>query len=206
MIYFYICSSTLNKPKELVHMHEEVQMILDICKERMELALGHLDKELVHIRAGKASPRMLDSVMVMYYGSLVPISQVSNINTPDARTIAVQPWEKAMIHPIEKAIINSNLGFNPDNNGEFIRINVPTPTEERRKDMVKTVNKEGEIAKVSLRSARKDANDNLKKLLKEGLAEDDEKVAAEEVQEMITNFSKRVDKMLEDKNREILTI
>jgi len=187
-------------------MHEEVQMILDICKERMELALGHLDKELVHIRAGKASPRMLDSVMVMYYGSLVPISQVSNINTPDARTIAVQPWEKAMIHPIEKAIINSNLGFNPDNNGEFIRINVPTPTEERRKDMVKTVNKEGEIAKVSLRSARKDANDNLKKLLKEGLAEDDEKVAAEEVQEMITNFSKRVDKMLEDKNREILTI
>jgi ribosome recycling factor len=187
-------------------MHEEVQMILDICKERMEQALGHLDKELVHIRAGKASPRMLDSVMVMYYGSLVPISQVSNINTPDARTIAVQPWEKAMIHPIEKAIINSNLGFNPDNNGEFIRINVPSPTEERRKDMVKTVNKEGEIAKVSLRSTRKDANDNLKKLLKDGLAEDDEKVAAEEVQEMITNFSKRVDKMLEEKNHEILTI
>ncbi len=187
-------------------MHEEVQMVLDICTERMEHALGHLDKELVHIRAGKASPRMLDSVMVIYYGSMVPISQVSNISTPDARTISVQPWEKAMIHPIEKAIINSNLGFNPDNNGEFIRINVPAPTEQRRKDMVKTVNKEGEIAKVSLRSARKDANDNLKKLLKDGLAEDDEKIAAADVQDMITEFSKRVDKMLEEKNREILTI
>ena len=187
-------------------MHEEVQMVLDICTERMENALAHLDKELVHIRAGKASPRMLDSVMIIYYGSMVPISQVSNISTPDARTISVQPWEKTMIHPIEKAIINSNLGFNPDNNGEFIRINVPAPTEQRRKDMVKTVNKEGEIAKVSLRSARKDANDNLKKLLKDGLSEDLEKVAAAEVQEMITEFSKKVDKMLEDKNHEILTI
>jgi len=187
-------------------MQEEVQMVLDICRERMEHALTHLDKELVHIRAGKASPRMLDSVQVLYYGSLVPISQVSNISTPDPRTIVVQPWEKAMIHPIEKAIINSNLGFNPDNNGEIIRINVPAPTEQRRKDMVKTVNKEGEIAKVSLRSTRKDANDNLKKLLKEGLSEDLEKDAADEVQSMITDFSKKVDKMLDDKNVEILTI
>jgi ribosome recycling factor len=187
-------------------MREEVQMILDICKERMEHALGHLDKELVHIRAGKASPRMLDSVMVNYYGNMVPIIQVSNISTPDARTIAVQPWEKSMIHPIEKAIINSNLGFNPDNNGEYIRINVPTPTEQRRKEMVKQVNKEGEIAKVSLRSARKDANDNLKKLLKDGLSEDLEKDAEDEVQNMITNFSKKVDKMLDEKNIEVLTI
>jgi ribosome recycling factor len=187
-------------------MQEEVQMVLDICRERMEHALTHLDKELVHIRAGKASPRMLDSVQVLYYGSLVPISQVSNISTPDPRTIVVQPWEKAMIHPIEKAIINSNLGFNPDNNGEIIRINVPAPTEQRRKEMVKTVNKEGEIAKVSLRSTRKDANDNLKKLLKEGLSEDLEKDAADEVQSMITDFSKKVDKMLDDKNVEILTI
>lgn len=192
--------------KELVHMQEDVQMVLDICKERMENALSHLDKELAHIRAGKASPRMLDSVLVSYYGSMVPISQVSNISTPDARTIAVQPWEKTMIHPIEKAIINSNLGFNPDNNGEFIRINVPAPTEQRRKDMVKQVNKEGEIAKVSLRSARKDANDNLKKLLKDGLSEDLEKDAADEVQDMISNFSKKIDKILEDKNTEVLTI
>jgi len=187
-------------------MQEEVQMILDICKERMEHALAHLDKELVHLRAGKASPRMLDSVMVDYYGSLVPIMQVSNINTPDARTIAIQPWEKTMIRPIEKAIINSNLGFNPDNNGEFIRINVPAPTEQRRKDMVKQVNKEGEVAKVSLRSARKEANDNLKKLLKDGLSEDLEKDSETEVQNLINDFSKKVDKMLEDKNIEILTI
>jgi ribosome recycling factor len=187
-------------------MQEEVQMILDICRERMEHAITHLDKELVHIRAGKASPRMLDSVMVEYYGSMVPIAQVSNINTPDARTIAIQPWEKTMIRPIEKAIINSNLGFNPDNNGEFIRINVPAPTEQRRKDMVKTVNHEGEVAKVSLRSARKDANDNLKKLLKDGLSEDLESDAEDEVQGMINDFSKKVEKMLEDKNIEILTI
>lgn len=196
----------LIKTKELVHMQEEVQMVIDICRERMEHALTHLDKELVHIRAGKASPRMLDTVMVSYYGSMVPIAQVSNINTPDARTIAIQPWEKNMIHPIEKAIINSNLGFNPDNNGEIIRINVPAPTEQRRKEMVKTVNKEGEIAKVSLRSARKDANDQLKKMLKEGLSEDDEKDAVAEVQELINEFSKKVDKMLDDKNVEILTI
>jgi ribosome recycling factor len=187
-------------------MQEEVQMILDICRERMEHAITHLDKELVHIRAGKASPRMLDSVMVDYYGSMVPIAQVSNINTPDARTIAIQPWEKNMIRPIEKAIINSNLGFNPDNNGEFIRINVPAPTEQRRKDMVKTVNHEGEVAKVSLRSARKDANDNLKKLLKDGLSEDLESDAEDKVQGMVSDFSKKVDKMLEDKNIEILTI
>ena len=187
-------------------MIEEVQMVIDICKERMEDALAHLDKELVHIRAGKASPRMLDTVMVNYYGSMVPISQVSNITTPDARTIVVQPWEKPMIHPIEKAIINSNLGFNPDNNGEIIRINVPAPTEQRRKEMVKTVNKEGEIAKVSLRSARKDANDNLKKLLKDGLSEDDEKDAETEVQDMTTDFSKKIDKMLDEKNVEVLTI
>lgn len=187
-------------------MQEEVEMVIDICRERMEHALTHLDKELVHIRAGKASPRMLDTVVVSYYGSMVPLSQVSNISTPDARTIVVQPWEKSMIHPIEKAIINSNLGFNPDNNGEIIRINVPAPTEQRRKDMVKTVNKEGEIAKVSLRSARKDANDNLKKMLKEGLSEDDEKDAVEEVQQLINEYTKKVDKMLDDKNAEILTI
>ncbi len=187
-------------------MQEEVKMVIDICKERMEHALTHLDKELVHLRAGKASPRMLDTVIVNYYGSMVPISQVSNINTPDARTIAIQPWEKAMIHPIEKAIINSNLGFNPDNNGEFIRINVPAPTEQRRKDMVKQVNKEGEIAKVSLRSARKDANDDLKKLLKDGLSEDLEKDAEAKVQDLINAFSKKIDKMLEDKTVEILTI
>jgi len=187
-------------------MQEEVQMLLDICREKMEHAISHLDKELVHIRAGKASPRMLDSVVVDYYGSMVPIMQVANISTPDARTIAIQPWEKSMIKPIEKAIINSNLGFNPDNNGEIMRISVPAPTEQRRKDMVKQVNKEGETAKVSLRSARKDTNDTLKKMLKDGLSEDSEKDAEAKVQEMINDFSHKIDKMLEDKNLEILTI
>jgi len=172
----------------------------------MEHAITHLDKELVHIRAGKASPRMLDSVMVEYYGSMVPVAQVSNINTPDARTIAIQPWEKSMIKPIEKAIINSNLGFNPDNNGEIIRINVPAPTEQRRKEMVKTVNKEGEVAKVSLRSARKDANDNLKKLLKEGLSEDVEKDAEDEVQKIHDKYIRKVDELLLEKEKEIMTV
>src|SRR5690606_32548681 len=132
--------------------------------------------ELVHIRAGKASPRMLDGVLVDYYGSMTALNQVSNISTPDARTIAVQPWEKSMIAPIEKAIMNANLGFNPDNNGEIIRINVPPLTEERRRNLSKQVSQEGEKAKISIRSARKDANESLKKLLKEGLSEDLEKV------------------------------
>ena len=149
---------------------------------------------------------MLDGLMVDYYGSMTPLNQVSNINTPDARTIAIQPWEKAMIAPIEKAIINANLGFNPDNNGEVVRINVPPLTEERRRTLTKQVSQEGENAKVSLRSARKDANEALKKLLKNGLSEDLEKDAEAEVQELTNKFSKEVDRLLEEQNREILTI
>jgi len=187
-------------------MEEEVQFILDVCNEKMESAIKHLENELVHIRAGKASPRMLDGLMVDYYGSMTPLNQVSNINTPDARTIAIQPWEKAMIAPIEKAIINANLGFNPDNNGEVVRINVPPLTEERRKTLTKQVSQEGENAKVSVRSARKDANEALKKLLKNGLSEDLEKDAEAEVQELTNKFSKEVDRLLEEKNKEILTI
>ena len=187
-------------------MEEEVQFILDVCKEKMGSAVLHLETELVHIRAGKASTRMLDGVTVDYYGSMVPISQVSNLSTPDARTIAIQPWEKSMISPIEKAIMNANLGFNPDNNGELIRINVPPLTEERRKGLTKQVGQEGEHAKVSLRNARKDANESLKKLLKEGLSEDLEKDAEALVQEFTNNFGKEVDKQLEEKNIEILTI
>lgn len=187
-------------------MQEEVGMVLDMCKDAMQHAIAHLDKELAHIRAGKASPRMLDSVVVDYYGSMVPIAQVANINTPDARTIAIQPWEKKMIPVIEKAIMAANLGFNPDNNGEIIRINIPPLTEERRREMVKTVNKEGESAKISLRSARKDSNETLKKMLKEGLSEDMEKDAEEEVQNMVNKYSKIVDDMLKEKNDEILKI
>ena len=146
-------------------MNDEIQMIIDESSERMVHAIAHLEHELGHIRAGKANPRMIESVVVDYYGVPTPIMQVSNVSTPDARTISIQPWDKKMIQPIERAIINSNLGFNPDNNGEYIRLNVPVPTEERRRNLVKDAHKEGEIAKVSVRSARKDANDYLKKCL-----------------------------------------
>lgn len=188
-------------------MNEEIQMLMEETIDRMEHALSHLDHELAHLRAGKASPRMIDGVMVDYYGAMTPISQVSNISTPDARTIAIQPWEKKMIHTIERAIINSNLGFNPENNGEIIRINVPVPTEERRRNLVKDAHKESETAKVSVRSARKDANDFLKKLLKsKEISEDEEKTAEEEIQTLTDNYSKKIDAMLQAKEKEILTI
>ena len=187
-------------------MDEEVNMILDLTREGMQNAINHLDKELIHIRAGKASPRMLDSVFVDYYGSKTPIFQIASITTPDAKTIAIQPWEKQMIGPIEKSILNANLGFNPDNNGEIIRIFIPPLTEERRKILVRDVNKEGEAAKVSIRSARKDANEQLKKLLKDGLSEDDEKDAIEKVQKMTDEHIKKVDVLVEKKHTEIMTI
>jgi ribosome recycling factor len=187
-------------------MNEEVNLILELTRENMHSAIEHLEKELIHIRAGKASPRMLDSVFVDYYGSMTPLNQVASITTPDAKTIAVQPWEKQMIGPIEKSILIANLGFNPDNNGEIIRIFIPPLTEERRKVLVKDVNREGEAAKVSIRSARKDANDHLRRLLKEGLSEDDEKDAVELVQKITDEFSKRIDISIEKKHIEILTI
>lgn len=187
-------------------MEDEVELILEVCKEKMVSAIDHFERELVHIRAGKASPRMLDGLTVDYYGSMTPLQQVSNISTPDARTIAIQPWEKQLIHEIEKAIINANLGFNPENNGEIIRINVPALTEERRKSLSKQANGEAENAKVSVRSARKDANDALKKLLKDGLSEDLEKDAETQVQDMTNDFSKKVDTLLEKKTKEIFTI
>jgi len=187
-------------------MDEEVDMILELTKDNMQMAIEHLEKELIHIRAGKASPRMLDSVLVDYYGSMTPLSQIASITTPDAKTIAVQPWEKQMIGPIEKAILNANLGFNPNNNGEIIRIFIPPLTEERRKVLGKDVNREGEAAKVSIRSARKDANDHFKRLLKDGLSEDDEKEAVELVQKMTDEFSKKIEHATEKKQIEIMTI
>ncbi len=172
----------------------------------MKAAINHLEKELIHVRAGKASPAMLDGVMVDYYGSMTPLSQVANINTPDARTIAIQPWEKKMIPVIEKAILNANLGFNPDNNGEMIRINVPVLTEERRKGLVKQAQHEGEIAKVSVRTVRKEANESLKKLQKEGVAEDIVKDAEEEVQEMTNSYGVKIDNLVKAKEKDIMTI
>jgi ribosome recycling factor len=185
---------------------EELDFVLEHTKERMTQAIAHLEKELVHIRAGKASPAMLDGVMVEYYGSLVPLNQVSNVSTPDARTVAIQPWEKGLIPVIEKAILVANLGFNPENNGEIIRINVPVLTEERRKGLVKQVSQEGEVAKVSLRTARKEANDSLKKLLKEGLSEDMQKDGEAEVQRLTDDFGRKVDDLVKAKEKDIMTI
>ena len=187
-------------------MQEEVDFVLDVCKEKMGAAVKHLEKELIHIRAGKASPAMLDSVHVEYYGSNVPLNQVSNVSTPDPRTIAVQPWEKAMIPVIEKAIMGANLGFNPENNGEIIRINIPVLTEERRRDLVKQAHQEGETAKISLRGVRKEANDGLKKLQKDGLSEDLEKDAEAEVQNMTDDYNKKVDSLVVAKEKDIMTI
>ncbi len=187
-------------------MDEEVDFVLEHIKEKMRDGIAHLDKELLHIRAGKASPSMLDGVMVEYYGSMTQLNQVSNVSTPDARTIAVQPWEKGLISVIEKAIMNANLGFNPDNNGEIIRINIPVLTEERRIDLVKQVNQEGETAKISIRTARKEANDSLKKLEKDGLSEDLEKDAEAAVQKLTDDFGRKIDDLVKTKEKDIMTI
>ena len=187
-------------------MQEEVDFVIEHCNEKMRAAIRHLEKELLHIRAGKASPAMLEGLHVDYYGTQTPLNQVSNISTPDARTIAVQPWEKSMIPVIEKAIRNANLGFNPDNNGEIIRINIPPLTEERRKQLVKQAGQEGETAKVNIRLARKDSNESLKKLLKDGLSEDVEKDAEIEIQKLTDSFVKKIDILVEAKEKDIMTI
>lgn len=184
-------------------MNEEVQFILDSAKESMEAALRHLEKEFVKIRAGKASPAMLSSVMVEYYGSQTPLSQVANINTPDGRTISVQPWEKNMLPEIEKAIINSNLGFNPMNNGELIIINVPPLTEERRIQLTKQAKAEAEDCKVSIRSARQDANKEIREM---DASEDLQKNATVDVQELTNTYIKKTDDFLALKEKEIMTV
>lgn len=187
-------------------MNDDVELILAEAEENMTNAVKHLEDQLVHIRAGKADPRLVDAVMVEYYGVMTPLNQVANVSTPDGRTIAIQPWEKSLINDIEKAILNANLGFNPDNNGEVIRINIPPLTEERRKELVKQVKHEGEEAKISIRNSRRDANDQLKKLVKSGLAEDLEKDAEASVQKLTDKFSKEVDHHVENKEKEVLTV
>ncbi len=185
-------------------MNEEVQFILDTAKESMDNALKHLEKQFVNIRAGKASPAMLGSVMVNYYGSQTPLSQVSNVNTPDGRTITVQPWEKSMLQEIEKGIMVANIGFNPMNNGESIIINVPPLTEERRKDLAKQAKAEAEDAKIGVRSARKDANNDIKK--SEDISEDLKKNAEIDIQELTDKYVRKIDEILEVKEREIMTV
>ena len=172
----------------------------------MGKAISHLEKELVKIRAGKANPQMLDSVKVDYYGVMTPLAQMSNINTPDPRNILVQPWEKNMLEPVEKAIMAANLGFNPQNDGTLIRIAVPPLTEERRKDLVKRVKSEAENTKVSVRNIRREALDSAKKLEKEGVPEDLVKVFEHNIQEITNEHTGKVDQMVEVKEADIMTI
>jgi ribosome recycling factor len=187
-------------------MEEELEMLFSLTKDSMEESIDHLEKELLKIRAGKANPAIFEGVNVEYYGTMTPLSQVSNINTPDARTLSIQPWEKSLLEEIERAIINSNLGLNPQNNGELIIISLPALTEERRGQLVKMARSEGENAKVSIRNARKDANDNLKKLQKDGLSEDRVKDSETEVQELTNSYSKRVDDLIDHKEKDIMTV
>lgn len=187
-------------------MEEEVQLYIDDTREKMDKAISHLENELLKIRAGKANPHILEGIHVDYYGVNTPLNQVSNISTPDAKTIAIQPWEKNMIEPIEKAIMQANIGITPVNNGELIRLNVPPLTEERRRDLVKQVKSMGENTKVSIRTTRREANDEIKKLQKEGLAEDLAKDAEVEVQELTNSFSQKVDDIVTSKEKDIMTI
>jgi ribosome recycling factor len=185
---------------------EEIQLFLDEAKDAMEKSIKHLEHELSKIRAGRDTPQMLDSVKVLYYGNPTPITQVSSVNTPDARTITIKPFEKNMLNEIEKAIRNSDLGLNPTNNGEFIIVAVPPLTEERRRELVKQAKNQAENAKVSIRNIRKDTNEELRKLLKEGASEDAIKVAEEKVQKLTDANVANVDAILEKKEKEIMTI
>ena len=185
-------------------MNEEIEFILDAAKESMDKAIKHLEKQFINIRAGKASPAMLGSVKVDYYGSLTPLSQIANVNTPDGRTITVQPWEKNMLQEIERAIMNSNIGFNPMNNGESIIINVPPLTEERRHELAKQAKSEAEDAKIGVRNARKDANNDIKKLSE---ASDDLKKSIEsDIQTLTDNHIKMIEDLLAVKDKEIMTV
>ena len=183
---------------------EEIEFILDSTKEQMQGAIKHLEIAFSKIRAGKASPQMLANISIDYYGALTPLSQASNINTPDARTISVQPWDKSMLEVMEKAIIDANLGFNPMNNGEMIMINVPPLTEERRLQLVKQAKSESENAKVSIRNARKEANDELKKL--DGISEDIMKDSEINVQNLTNEYTTKIDAFFSTKEQEILTV
>lgn len=184
-------------------MNEEIDFIIDSTKEQMQNAIEHLIKELRNIRAGKATPAMLAGIQVDYYGSSTPLSQVANVNTPDARTITVQPWEKNMLQEIEKAIMIANIGFNPMNNGDNIIINVPPLTEERRIGLTKQAKAEAEHAKVGVRNARKDANNEIKSL---DVSDDMKKNTESDVQTLTDTFVKEIDSLLTVKEKEIMTV
>lgn len=179
-------------------------MVLEMAQENMAGSVSHLEKELVKIRAGRANPSMLDSVKMDYYGSQTPLNQLSNITAPDGRTLTVQPYEKGLIPEVEKAIMNANLGLNPQNNGEMVIINIPALTEERRKDLVKRAKAEAEEARISIRNARKEANNEIKKI--EELNEDQQKDAEEKVQKLTDEHIQRVEEVLEHKEKDIMKV
>lgn len=187
-------------------MHEDLQLVVDVAEEQMVKTISHAESELQKIRAGKANPQMVEGIKVDYYGVETPLIQVANVNTPDPQTIAIQPWEKAMIEPIETAIVAANLGFNPSNDGTFVRINVPSLTEERRIGLVKQAKSETENSKVSIRNSRRDANDEIKKLVNDGLAEDIAKDGEAVVQTLTDKYISVIDSRLEAKEKEILTV
>lgn len=187
-------------------MSEELDLIKMDAESTMRKAISHLEAELVKIRAGKANPNMLDGIVADYYGSPTPLAQIANISVLDARTISVQPWEKNMLAPIERAIIAANIGINPQNDGNFIRLYLPPLTEERRKELVKRCNGEGENGKVSIRNIRRDAIEQIKKLQKDGLSEDAAKDAEAEIQDLTNKFISLVEKHLEAKDKEIMAV
>lgn len=187
-------------------MSEELHKYIDHARSSMQKAVAHLEAELVKIRAGRATPQMFDGLTVDYYGTPTPISQVGNISVADARTLTIQPWERNMIQPIERSIIAANLGVTPQNDGVMIRIFLPPLTEERRKEIVKRVNGEGEHSKVAVRNIRRDAIEHIKKLKKDGLSEDIAVDAEEDVQQMTNNHIAQIDKVLAAKEKEVMSI
>ncbi|MBQ2059980.1 MAG: ribosome recycling factor [Prevotella sp.] len=184
----------------------DVKATLQDAEERMEMATMFLEESLNRIRAGRANVALLDGVRVSSYGSMVPLNQVANVSVPDPRTIAIKPWDRKAIRDIEKAIMDSDVGITPENNGEIIRLNIPQPTEERRRELTKQCNKIGEKAKVEVRNVRGDIKDKLKKAIKDGLSEDNEKDAEADLQKLHDKFIKKLDALLEAKSKEIMTV
>ncbi len=184
----------------------DVKATLNESEERMEMAAMYLEDQLAKIRAGRANIAILEGIKVNSYGSMVPLNQVANVSTPDARTIAIRPWDKKMIKDIEKAIMDSDVGITPENNGEIVRLGIPQPTGERRKELAKQCNKIGEKSKVEVRNVRQDVKEKLKKAIKDGLSEDNEKDAENELQKLHDKYIKRIDDILAAKNKEIMTV
>lgn len=185
---------------------EEIEFYIEASKETMDGAIKHLSIELSKIRAGKASPAMLDGIMVEYYGVPTPLSGTASITTPDARTIAIKPFEKALFAEIEKSIRNSNIGLSPMNDGELIRLNIPPLTEDRRRDLVKRVKQEIETAKINIRNARQDANNSIKKLKSDGVSEDEIKMGEERIQKLTDAYIVKIDGIFADKEKDVMSV